>query len=131
MLKRDERYIFAFERLCEALDLRWRMHPGVITYFRAALGVGREPARGRHIGDVLRRKQLGVDLAAHLNDVASIDEDRRFFHQDDGESGRACEARKPGEALGGGRDIFVLVLVGARNEKAIEFEARQAPRAKP
>ena len=46
--------------------------------------------------------------------------------EDDGEAGAAGEAGQPGQPLLAGRDIFVLMGVGARNEKAVKPRRLQA-----
>ena len=128
MLQRDQRDVRAAQRLRETLDLRGRMDPGIVADARARLGVLGEPTRRGRFADVHGREQLGVDLAAHLQDVAPVDEDRRLVLQNHGEARRAGKAGQPGEPLGAFGDIFVLVLVGARREKTVEILPRE-PRA--
>ena len=40
--------------------------------------------------------------------------------RDYGKAGAAREARQPLQALGGGRHVFALMLVGARHEDGVE-----------
>ena len=62
----------------------------------------------------------GVDLVAHLQRVAPVDEDRRAVGEHDRGAGRAGEAGQPGEPLLGRRHVFVLMPVGARHDEAVE-----------
>jgi hypothetical protein len=61
-----------------------------------------------------------IDLLAHLHEVAAVDENRGAIGKHDGGARRAGKAGQPGEALGAGRYIFVLVTVGARHDEAVE-----------
>ena len=126
MLQRDQRDVRAAQRLRETLDLRRRMDPGIVADARARLGVLGEPTRRRRFANVQGREQLGVDLAAHLQDVAPVDENRRLVLQNHGEARRAGKTGQPGEPLGAFGDIFVLVLVGARREKTVEILPRES-----
>ena len=74
---------------------------------------------------MLDREQGGVDLIAHLQQIASVDEDHRAVAEHDRGAGRAGETGEPGEALVGRRHVFVLMAVGARNDEAVEPAALQ------
>ena len=82
---------------------------------------------------MLDREQRRVDLIAHLQHVAAVDEDHGAVGQHDRGAGRAGEAGEPGEPFLGGRHIFVLMAVGARHDEAVEAAALQfgAQRGKP
>ena len=69
---------------------------------------------------MLRCEQGRVGLGAHLQGVASVDEDRRRVGKHDRGSGGAGEAGQPGEAFGRGRQVFALVLVGMGHDEAGE-----------
>ncbi len=73
-------------------------------------------------------KGFGVDLLARLDGIAAIDKKGRLVGEDDGEAGAAGKTGQPGQPLLAGRDIFVLMGVGAWNEKAVELQSFQ-PRA--
>ena len=75
-------------------------------------------------------ERVAIDLAADLQRVAAIDEDRRPVGEHDGEPGRAREAGQPVQPLGIGGDVFALMLVAARAQEARETAAVQF-RAQP
>jgi len=60
-----------------------------------------------------------VHLRLRLERVAPVDEDRRLLREDDGNARRARESRKPGEASRSRGHVFALMLVRARDEKAL------------
>ncbi len=72
--------------------------------------------RHRLVGPV-----LAVDLAADLQGVATVDEDRRLLRKDDGRAGRAFETGQPGQPLGVTPDIFAHMFVGERDDEAVEL----------
>ena len=60
-------------------------------------------------------------LGARLHRVAAVDEEARpVLAHDAARPADAGEAREPFEALGRGRHVLALVLVGTRDEKGIE-----------
>ena len=61
--------------------------------------------------------------------IAAIDEKGRLVREDDGEAGAAGKTGQPGQPLLAGRDIFVLMGVGAWNEKAVELPKLSTARA--
>ena len=63
---------------------------------------------------------VAVDLLADLQSVAAVDEDRRLFGQHDRRSGRALKAGQPRQPLRIAADIFAHMLVGQRNDEAVE-----------
>src|SRR5262249_13801403 len=52
-----------------------------------------DPAIGRHVDQMLDRKQRGIHLLAHLERITPVDEEHGALHQDEGDAGRAGEAR--------------------------------------
>ncbi len=74
---------------------------------------------------MLDREQRHVDLVAHLQQIAAVDEDDGAVGQYDGGAGRAREAGEPDEPFLGRRHIFVLMAVGARHDEAVEAAALQ------
>ena len=70
-------------------------------------------------------KDFASTCSRRLQRVAPVHEQRRHFLQHHGDAGRAGEAGEPGEPLGRFRHIFVLVLVRARNDQAIDAAPRQ------
>ncbi len=79
-----------------------------------------QPALGRGFRQRHHREGGRVDLRGGLQRVAAIDHDCRLVPQHQRDAGRAGEAGQPGEALVAGRDIFVLVRVGAGDKEAVE-----------
>ena len=135
-LDRHQRGAGRRRRLAEPLGAVGRVQPRVIAETRARREVRLEPFVGRVFDQMLDREQRGVDLVAHLQLVTAVDEDRRAINEHDGSSGRAGEAGEPGEPFLGGRDVFVLMPVGARHDEAVEpappqfgAQGRQAPGA--
>ncbi len=61
-----------------------------------------------------------VDLRRRLERVAAVDEQGRLVGQRDRQARRTREAGQPHQPLGAGRHIFVLMLVGARDDEARE-----------
>ncbi len=66
-----------------------------------------------------------IDLRPGLHGVAAVDEHRRLVGEHDRGAGRAGEAGEPGEPFFTGGEIFVLLAVGARHDKAVEPAARK------
>ena len=78
---------------------------------------------------MLDREDVGVDLIAHLQRIAPVDEDHGAVGEHDRDAGRTGEAGEPGEALFRRRQIFVLIAVGARDDEAGEAAPARARRA--
>jgi hypothetical protein len=57
--------------------------------------------------------------------VAAVGEERSLVGQHDDDRSRAGEAREPSHALFRRRHVFVLVLVGAREEEGVETLTRE------
>ncbi len=109
----------------EALHAVGRLQGRVVAQLRARLEVGFQPRLGRGIDEVFRLEGGFVHLLAHLHRVAAVDEDGGFVLQRHGHAPGAGEAGEPGEALGAGRHVFVLVLVRARHDEPVEPASRQ------
>ena len=75
--------------------------------------------------DVLDGKDGAVDLRRRLQRVAAVDEQSRLVAEHDRQAGRAREARQPQKPLGARRHVFVLMLVGARNDEPGEPARRE------
>ena len=84
-----------------------------------------QPVFRRRIGQRLDMPGLAVDLFGGLQRVAAIDENGGLARQDDRHAGRAGKAGEPGQPLFGGRDIFVLLLIGAGNHESRQLPPRQ------
>ena len=70
-------------------------------------------------------EQRRIDLRGGLQCIAAVDEQRGAVREHDRHPGRAGEPGQPCEALGAGRHVFALVLVGARHDEAVETARRQ------
>ncbi len=92
-----------------------------------------QPVFRRRIGQRLDMPGLAVDLLGGLQRIAAIDENGGLARQHDRHAGRAGEAGQPGQPLFGGRDIFVLLLIGAGNHESGQLPPRQflAKRGQP
>jgi hypothetical protein len=117
----------------QALGCRRSVQPGVKTEAVAGHEVLGQPVFRRRIGQRLDMPGLAVDLLGGLQRIAAIDENGRLAGQDDRHAGRAGEAGQPGQPLFGGRDILVLLLIGAGNHEPGQLPPRQllAKDAKP
>jgi len=96
------------------------VEPWVEADLRALAGVALDPGGRRVLDQALDGEGAGVDLAAHLQRVAPVDEDERAVAQHQCHAGRAGEAGEPPQPLGARRHIFALMLVGARHQEAVE-----------
>ncbi len=111
--------------LGEPLGAVDRMQPGRIAEFLAGRQVGFDPRRRRPFDQMLDGENLAVDLLGDLHLIAAVDENHGAIGQHDRQARGAGEAGQPGEPLGAGRHVFVLVLVGARHDEAVEAAPRQ------
>ena len=109
----------------QALGCRRSVQPGVKTEAVAGHKVLGQPVFRRRIGQRLDMPGLAVDLFGGLQRIAAIDENGGLARQDDGHAGRTGEAGEPGQPLFGGRDILVLLLIGARNHESGQLPPRQ------
>jgi hypothetical protein len=101
------------------------LQPGIeaeLATLRQVLG---NPGLGRFLRDLMRGERRDVDLVAHGQGIAAVDEDRRAIGQHDGKAGRAAEAGEPSQALGAAGHVFALMLVGARDHEAVDAAARE------
>ena len=85
----------------------------------------RQPVFRRRIGQRLDMPGLAVDLFGGLQRIAAVDEHGGLPGQNDGHAGRSGEAGQPGQPLFGGRDIFILLLIGAGNHESGQLAPRQ------
>ena len=116
----DEHGAAAGKRFLRLLHPVAGVQPGVVADARALGRMFLEPLRGARLGHRLIAP-LAVDLAAHLQRVASVDEDRRLLGKHHRRAGRALEAGQPSEALGVAPDIFAHMLVGERDDEPVEL----------
>lgn len=96
------------------------MQPGIVAELAAGRQVLLDPALQWRLLHADRRDDLGVGLLGRLDGVAAVDDQRGLVGQHDGVAGRAGEAGQPGQAGHMRRDILALVLVGARDDEAVE-----------
>ncbi len=98
-----------------------RVQPRVIADARAFGRMFLEPLRRARLGHRLIAPLGRADLLADLEGVAAVDEDRGLLWEDDGRAGGTLEAGQPGEALRVASDIFAHMLVGERDDEAVEL----------
>ena len=108
-----------------------RMRSRTCAPNRACAGAGRtelvalpqdagQPLSRRLFDQVQDLEDRGVDLGLRLLGVASVDEQRRFVPEHDREAGGTRKARHPQEPLRVGRHVFVLMLIGSRDDEPVE-----------
>ncbi len=81
--------------------------------------LGQPPGR-RLVGDVAALEQQRIQLGRRLQGVAPVDEQGSTVPQNDRQPGGAGEAGQPGEALGGRRQVLAPMLIGQRQDQAVE-----------
>ena len=96
--------------------------PGIVTNPRPRRSMGRDPGLGRVFGDMQPFPDRPIRLAGELQHVSSIGEHRRLVHQHHREPGAAGEAGEPCQTFRRRGHIFAQMLIGARDEEALETE---------
>jgi hypothetical protein len=79
-----------------------------------------QPGADARLRHALIGPERAVDLIAHLEGVAPVDEDGGFLRHHHRAPRRAEKAGQPGEALRIGADIFGEMLVGERHDETGE-----------
>ena len=97
------------------------VQPWIVTDARTFWGVVLEPFRRARFRHRLIAPLRGAHLLANLQSVAPVNEDRRFLRKYDRRSRGAFEAGQPGEPLSIASDIFAHMLVGERDDEAVEL----------
>ena len=109
----------------QPLRCRRSVQPRVKSEAVAGCEMLRQPAFRRRIDQRLDAPRRAVDLFCRLERIAAVDEHRGRLRQNDREAGRTGKAGEPGEPLFRGRDIFVLLLIGAGNYESGQLAPRQ------
>ena len=109
----------------QPLGCRRSVQPRIKSEAVAGGEMLRQPVFRRRIDQRLDAPGLAIDLLGGLQRVAAVDEHRGLLRQHDGHSGRSGETGQPGQPLFGGRDIFVLLLIGAGNHESGQLAPRQ------
>ncbi len=104
----------------QAVERIRRQQLRIVTDPPARQGLLRKPAEGARIHEIADREQARRELLLHLQRVAAVDENDGAVEKDEGGAGRAGEARRPGETLVAGGQVFVLILVVVRDVDAIK-----------
>ncbi len=108
---------------CGRLELVQRLgavQARIVADLPPRLGRFLEVAGDAAVDEIADLEQAAVDLVADLQGVAAVDKDGGLVLEDHRRAGRAGEAGGPGQAIVGGRQIFVLVLVLVRDEEAVD-----------
>jgi len=105
-------------RLGQGARIADRMQPRIETKPGLLAEIGPDPFGRRIVDQAFDREGFGIGLLPRLQRVAAVDEDHRPVGEHDGDAGGAGKPRQPSQALGAFRDIFALVLVGARHDEA-------------
>ncbi len=109
--------------LAQRLGIVGSVQPRVITECRAPLEILLQPFVWRIFGQVFDGKERRVDLIAHLQQIATVDEDRCAIREHDRGAGRAGEAGEPDQPRLAGGHVFALMAVGARHDEAVQLAA--------
>ena len=96
------------------------MEPGVFADTGAVRGWAGEPFGHAGLGDADELPVAAVHLLAHLQGIAPVGEDRGLLGQHRRGARRALEAGEPRQPLRIGADIFAHMLVGQRDDEAVE-----------
>ena len=122
---RDQFDSFLGEVLLRLFGPADAVEPCVIADLRSLGRIFGDPLRGRGGRHVLVIVQRPADLLANLHGVAPVGEHRRAVAQHCGASRTAAETGQPFEPLRIGADIFAHMLVGDRDDEAIQAAAGQ------
>ena len=117
-IKLGARLLAGLLQLLDAVDRGAR---GVVAEGSAGFQVLREPFLRRMLDHMFDREHRGIDLRARFDGVAAVDEERRLLHEHHRDPGRAGKSGEPAEPVLAGGHVFVLVLVGAQHNEAIEL----------
>ena len=109
----------------QPLGCRRSMQPGVKTEAVVGGEMLGQPVFRRRVGQRLDMPGLAVDLLGGLQRVAAVHEHNGLLGQDHRHAGRAGEAGEPRQPLFRRRDIFILLLIGARNHESRQLAPRQ------
>jgi hypothetical protein len=107
------------QRLAGGGNPRLGVQPRVIGDARAFAHLLGCPSAGAGGGHIVILIQPPIDLIAHLQRVAAIDEDRRLLPQHHRAARRAAKAGQPFQTLGIGADIFAHMLVADGDDEAV------------
>src|SRR5512135_1808218 len=98
-----------------------RVQPWVVADAGAFRSMLLEPLRGARLRNRLVAPLGWTDLLPDLERIAAVDEDRCFLGKHDCRPGGALETGQPGKTLGIAPDIFTHMLVGERDNEAVEL----------
>ena len=104
----------------QSVGILGRVQPGIVAELGAALEIWLEPSLGRVVHQMRDGENTGVDLVGRLHGIAAVDEQRGALVEHDRRPGRAGKAGEPSQPLLAGRQIFVLLAVGARHDETIK-----------
>ena len=99
--------------------------PGIVADTGVRGRVSGDPGRGRIVGDVPTLPQCGIGLGLDLQSIAPIGEHGGAVRQHHSQAGAAGKAGEPGEALGGGGDVFAKMLIGPGDQEPLQVPSRQ------
>ena len=97
-----------------------RVQRRIESDYRALPGIGGEPGGRRDLRKKLHSIQRLAHLRLGLQRVAAVGQKHGLVFKNHRAAGRAGKARKPGQPVGIGWHIFVLKLVGLRNDEAVK-----------
>ncbi|MNH87699.1 hypothetical protein D3C73_401860 [compost metagenome] len=124
--KKHQRSANLLQRLLKPLHLLAAMQPGIDTETKTLLSMRAEPEMRRLIDEITGGEHAAIDLFGNLRHITAVDKNNCFFLRDKRHARRTGKSGKPGQPLGGFRNILALVFVSARHEKTINTEIREA-----
>ena len=110
--------------LLKAFDFGFDMEIGIEGQTLASGQILTEPFRWRHLDQMGALEQVRIELLFRLDGVTAIDEYDSAVAQHHQRSRRAGKAGQPGQTLARLGDIFVPMLIGQRNDEAVDAGRR-------
>ena len=105
----------------KALGLLGGEQPGVKTQDIALLQIFGNPGGWRLIDEVAGGEDLGIDLLAHLDGVAAINEYGALVKGEDGQAPGTGKTGEPAQAFGIGCHVFALEFVLPGNDQPVKL----------
>ena len=116
----DKFCAFGFEGCTSCVRPAFGVEPGIIANPRARRRMMAQPVRQAGFGHADIGPVLAIYLLTHLQRVAPIGEDRRFFAQYDRCPGGPAKAREPRQPLSIVTNIFGHMFITDGHDKAVE-----------
>ena len=102
-----------------------RMQPRIVSESFAPLRIRLDPVGRRDLADGNRGEYGRVDLLWRLNGVTPVDEKGGLVAKHDRDARRSGKSGQPQEPFGARGNVFVLMLIGAGNQKTRNAKPRE------